>query len=101
MIKFDSETKCKILYTSQFKKQIKKFVRQNRKLNGLLEIINKLANFEKLDPKHRDHNLIDDKTYKSCRECHISPDWILIYKYLEDKLILLLVATGSHSDLFR
>ena len=96
MIEFNLETKCKIIYTSQFKK----FVHQNRNIDSLLSVINKLANLEKLDPKYRDHNLIDYKTYKSCKECHIYPDWLLIYKYLDKNLILLLVSTESHSDLF-
>ena len=100
MIEFNSETKCKILYTTQFKKQIKKIIHQNRNIDSLLNVINKLANLEKLDPKYRNHNLIDDKTYKSCKECHIYPDLLLIYKYLDNNLVLLLVSIGSHSDLF-
>ena len=45
--------------------------------------------------------LKDDKYYKNCGECHIEPDWLLVYQYYEDELILVLVNTGSHSDLFR
>lgn len=44
--------------------------------------------------------LTNSKYYKNCGECHIEPDWLLIYKYSNDELILLLVATGSHSELF-
>lgn len=43
---------------------------------------------------------MDDKLYKGCYECHINPDWLLVYRIVQDKLILLLVATGSHSELF-
>ena len=53
-----------------------------------------------LDAKYRDHNLINDKYYKNCREYHIEPDWLLVYQYEDDKLNLLLVATGSHSEIF-
>ena len=46
----------------------------------------------------KDHALFNDKRFKNCRECHIEPDWLLIYKYLEDEIVLLLVNTVSHSD---
>ena len=100
MINFDLNTKCKIDFTNNFKKQLKKAVKQNKNIDELLEVIVKLANLEKLDPKYKNHNLINDKTYKDCCECHIYPDWLLIYKYVNDKLVLLLYALGSHSDLF-
>lgn len=66
----------------------------------MLEIVEKLANKEELEQKYKNHNLIDDKHYKNCGECHIEPDWLLIYQYNENELILLLVNTGSHSNLF-
>lgn len=100
MINFDTNTKYKIDFTSNFKKQLKKIIKQNKNINELLEVINKLANLEPLDPKYRNHNLINDKTYKDCCECHIKPNWLLIYKYVDEKLVLVLFATGSHSDLF-
>lgn len=100
MINFDLNTKCKIDFTSNFKKQIKKMIKQNKDISELLEVITKLANLESLDVKYRNHNLINDKTYKDCSECHISPDWLLIYKYVDDKLVLVLFSTGSHSELF-
>ena len=100
MINFNSETKCEILYTTQFKKQIKKFIHQNKNLDDLLVVINKLANLEELEPKYRNHSLINDKTYKNCKECHISLNWLLIYKYIKNNLIPLLVSTSSHSELF-
>ena len=101
MINFDLNTKYKIVFTSNFKKQLKKFIKQKKDINELLEVITKLANLESLDSKYRNHNLINDKTYKDCCECHINPDWLLIYKYVDDKLVLILFAIGSHSDLFR
>ena len=61
----------------------------------------KLANLEDLDPKYKNHWLINNKTYRDCMECHIKPDWLLVYKYINDNLVLLLIDTGSHSDLFK
>ena len=63
-------------------------------------VINELANGQQLEPKYNDHKLNNSKKYKDCRECHIEPDWLLIYKIEDDKLILTLTDTGSHSDLF-
>ena len=100
MINFDLNTKYKIDFTSNFKKQLKKMIKQNKDISELLEVITKLANLESLDVKYRNHNLINDKTYKDCSECHIRSDWLLIYKYVDDKLVLVLFATGSHSELF-
>lgn len=62
------------------------------------EIINKLLAGETLPPKNRDHALVGD--YKGCRECHISPDWLLIYAIDNGLNLLSLIRTGSHSDLF-
>lgn len=93
-------TICEIKTTSIFNKQLKKLVKQNKDLDELIEIIGKLANLKVLDPKYKNHNLINDKTYKDCCECHIKPDWLLVYKYVDNKLVLVLFATGSHSDLF-
>lgn len=62
------------------------------------DIIEKLARGEMLEAKYRDHSLIGD--YKGTRECHIEPDWLMIYEIFEDILVLSLQRTGSHSDLF-
>ncbi len=93
-------TICEVKTTSVFNKQLKKIAKQNKDLNELIEVITKLANLEKLDSKYRNHNLINKKTYKDCCECHIRPDWLLIYKYVDNKLVLVLFAIGLHSDLF-
>ena len=95
-----SNTKCEVKSTSKFNKQLKKIIKQDKNLNELKLIILKLANLEELDEKYKDHRLINDKTYYDCYECHIKPDWLLIYKYIDNDLVLLLFATGSHSDLF-
>lgn len=79
---------------------IKNLKKQNKILTKLHDVIEKLANDEKLDFRYRNHNLINDKFYKNCKECHMEPDWLLIYQYHEENLVLLLIATGSHSELF-
>lgn len=85
---------------SSFKKSYKKIKKQNKDLEKIHEVINLLAEGKKLDYKYKDHQLIDDKYYKNCRECHITPDWLLIYRHDNEKLILILIDTGSHSELF-
>ena len=87
-------------YTSDFKKQFKKIKKQGKDLKMLYEVIKLLANGQQLDSKCRNHKLINDKYYKNCYECHIAPDWLLVYRYEEKELILLLMNTGSHSELF-
>ena len=99
MISFDVETKCRIDYTSKFKSQLKKILKQGKDYKLLLEIVTKLANYEELEPKYRNHYLINDKSYRDCMECHIKPDWLLVYKYVNNNLVLVLIATGSHSDI--
>ena len=84
--------------TTQFKKDIKLAKKQGKDTDKIFEVVEKLANDEVLEAKYKDHCLTGD--YKDCRECHIEPDWLLIYKKYESELILMLVRTGSHSDLF-
>lgn len=62
------------------------------------DVVDKLAAGEKLAPKYKDHELIGN--FKGCRECHITPDWLLIYEIANDELILYLTRTGTHSDLY-
>lgn len=97
------DLKVKTLYevhaTSDFKKSLKKIYKQNKDIAKLENIISKLANKEDLEPKYRNHKLVNDKYYTNCSECHIEPDWLLIYRYYEEKLILLVVNTGSHSEI--
>lgn len=84
--------------TSKFKKDYKNAIKRGLDIELLNNIIMKLANGEKLPEENKDHFLIGN--YKGYRECHIQPDWLLIYKVVEDKLILSLTRTGTHSDLF-
>lgn len=90
-----------VKYSSVFKKKLKIIIRRGKDINKLMFVVERLANKEKLDLKYRNHILKDDNNYKNCGECHIEPDWLLVYQYNNDQLILLLVDTGSHSDLFK
>ncbi len=92
------DTKYSIQGLNKFKKQLKKAEKQGKDIRKLRPILLTLANGGRLEPKYKDHALIDNKYYKNCRECHITPDWLLIYTYEEEQLILLLVSTGSHSE---
>lgn len=85
-------------YTVKFTKQFKKAEKQNRNLNILKEVVKMLADGEKLPPAYSDHALVGN--YQGKRECHLLPDWLLIYEIDNNELILCLVRTGSHSDLF-
>jgi mRNA interferase YafQ len=84
--------------STQFKKDYKKIVKQGKDIDELWLIIENLRKGERLAPKYEDHQLTGN--YKNHRECHISPDWLLIYKVDKDKLVLTAVRTGSHSDLY-
>lgn len=87
-----------IFYTSQFKKDYKKAKKQRKDLDQLKKVIVMLQNQQILPKKYRDHRLTGD--YVGFKECHISPDWLLIYRIDNDRLILTLARLGSHSELF-
>ena len=84
--------------TAQFKRDFKLAEKQGLDMNELATVITMLANGETLPEKYRDHEL--QGNYKHHRECHIDPNWLLIYKISKDVLVLSLVRTGSHSRLF-
>lgn len=92
--------KYDVQYSAQFKKSLKKIIKQGKDIDKLLDVVDKLANKEELEQRFKNHKLIKDKYYVDCYECHIEPDWLLVYKYNENELILLLVNTGSHSEVF-
>lgn len=91
-------TKYEVKTTSQFKKDYKLAMKRNLNTGLLKEIVELLANGKELPEKYRDHNLTGN--WKGHRECHIQPDWLLIYKIENDILVLTLARTGTHSDLF-
>lgn len=84
--------------TTQFKRDLKKAQKQNKNLDLLNKVLQQLADGIPLPEKNRDHALT--RNYAGCRECHIQPDWLLIYEIAEDTLFLYLTRTGSHSELF-
>ncbi|MBA3018668.1 MAG: type II toxin-antitoxin system YafQ family toxin [Desulfobacteraceae bacterium] len=86
-----------IHYTTQFKRDYKRIKKQNKDLDKLRVVIEKLAACKRLDSKYKDHQLFGN--WKGHRDCHIEPDWILIYRTDNDKLFL--ERTGSHSELFQ
>ena len=87
-----------VRFTNQFKKDIKLAKRQGKNIDKLFSVVDILASGEALPAKYRDHDLSGD--YRGCRECHIEPDWLLIYEIDNGLLILVLNRVGSHSELF-
>lgn len=87
-----------IQYEKSFKKDYKRMLKRGCNPQNLQDVLSFLVNQQPLPEKYRDHNLSGN--YAGYRECHIEPDWLLIYKIFNDKLVLVLTRTGSHSDLF-
>ena len=90
--------KLKLQVYTQFKKDVKLAKKRHYDMSLLKKVIDTLANGEKLDEKYRDHALVGN--YVGYRECHILPDWLLVYKIVDNELTLVLARTGTHSDLF-
>ena len=87
-----------IVRTNKFLKDLRLAKKRGLDLTLLVEVVTKLANQEVLDEKYHDHALSGD--FSDFRECHIKPDWLLIYAIDDEELELFLFRTGSHSDLF-
>lgn len=87
-----------IVRTNKFLKDLRLAKKRGLDLTLLDEVVTKLANQEVLDEKYHDHALSGD--FSDFRECHIKPDWLLIYAIDDEELELFLFRTGSHSDLF-
>ena len=88
----------KIVSSNHFKRDLKAALKRNLRLDKLENVVSLLANEEKLPANFRDHSLTGD--YSSFRECHIEPDWLLVYRIESAELELFLFRTGTHSDLF-
>ncbi|MBO7086055.1 MAG: type II toxin-antitoxin system YafQ family toxin [Bacilli bacterium] len=88
-----------VIWTTQFKKDYKNAMKRGLPIDDLDKVIRILASDSVLPEKYRDHELSGG--WKGFRECHIQPDWLLIYKITNNNLILSLSRTGSHSDLFK
>lgn len=92
------KTKYIVKPTTQFKKDFKLAMKRSMKIELLEEVIAMLAMGETLPAKHKDHALTGN--WVGHRECHILPDWLLIYRIEDEVLVLTLARTGTHSDLF-
>ncbi len=90
--------KYEIQRTSQFKRDYKLAVKRGCNTELLKQVITLLADGKELSPENRDHRLSGN--YSDYRECHIQPDWLLIYKITDSLMLLTLERTGTHSDLF-
>lgn len=88
----------KIRYSNQFKKDYKLIKKRGYNIEKLKEVINLLVQDKRLPVEYREHYLTGN--YKGFKECHIGPDWLLIYKTENELLTLTVLRTGSHSDLF-
>ncbi|MEM6603004.1 MAG: type II toxin-antitoxin system YafQ family toxin [Pseudomonadota bacterium] len=87
-----------VVETSQFRRDIRRIKKRGKDLKKLKSIVITLSNNEVLPLKNRDHELVGN--WRGHRECHIEPDWLLVYRVNLDKNILELVRMGTHSDLF-
>ena len=87
----------RLIYSSQFKKDFKKIQSQGKNISQLEIVIETLLKKQALESKYRDHKLVGK--WKNHRDCHIEPDWLLIYHLTEDALYL--ERTGSHAELFK
>lgn len=88
-----------VVFTTQFKKDYKTAIKRGLPIEELDAVIKLLASSSVLPEKYKDHNLTGN--WRDFRECHILPNWLLIYKISNNNLILTLTRTGSHSDLFK
>lgn len=87
-------------FSGQFKRDYKLALKRGLDPKKLEEVITLLCAETPLPERYRDHALVNSRNYKDMRECHIQPHWLLIYKVVRETLILELIRTGSHSDLF-
>ena len=87
-----------IAYTNKMKKDVKLMKKRGKDISKLITVLNLLAEGEKMPLQYKDHQLTGN--LKDFRECHIEPDWLLIYQIQDNVLILTATATGTHSDLF-
>lgn len=90
--------KLEIIATNRFRKDVKAASKRGYDIGLLLTVIDQLSESLPLPERHRDHALTGD--WQGFRECHVLPDWLLIYRIDDDVLVLTLFRTGTHSDLF-
>lgn len=87
-------------FSGQFKKDYKLAIKRGCDPKKLENVVELLCSEKVLPEKYRDHALSNSGNYQGMRECHIQPDWLLVYRIVRDRLILQLIRTGTHSDLF-
>lgn len=87
-----------LIYTGQFKKSLKKCAKRGLNIQDLIDVLDILQKTGKLPSKYKPHKLSSD--YQGCWECHIKPNWLLIWEQDDNQLRLILIDTGTHSDLF-
>lgn len=87
-------------FSGQFKRDYKLAIKRGCDPKKLEKVISILCSEKPLPEAYRDHALVNSKDYRGMRECHIQPDWLLVYKVEQEVLILKLIRTGTHSDLF-
>ena len=87
-----------IVYTNRMKRDVRRARKRGKDMNKLISVLQVLQHGNSLPEKYRDHQLGGD--LHDFRECHIEPDWLLLYQIHEDQLILSATATGTHADLF-
>ena len=91
--------KYEVKFTNQFKRDLRLAKKQTKGLDELFEVVSILADGGTLDARYRDHDLSGN--YKGTRECHIEPDWLLVYEIRDKVLVLMLYRLGTHSELFK
>ena len=90
--------KYEVIRTTRFRKELKKMIKRGADIAKLETVVNILASGEPLPPQYHDHALTGD--LEGLRDCHITPDWLLLYRIENNVLVLTLTRTGTHSDLF-
>lgn len=88
----------RIEFTNKMKRDVRLMKKRGKDMSKLTNVLEFLAAGEKMPPEYKDHQLVGE--FKDFRECHIEPDWLLIYQYHDDVLTLTATSTGTHSDLF-
>ena len=89
--------KFSVRQTNRFKKGLKRMMRRGKSREKILTVVRMLANGDTLPPQYRDHALVGDRS--GLRDCHIDSDWVLLYYYESNILVLTLTDTGTHADL--
>jgi len=87
-----------ILFTNKMKRDVKRIKKRGKKISKLVDVLDLLSTGKPLESKYRDHQLSGNMS--DFRECHIEPDWLLVYRIEDDRLIIIATETGTHSDLF-